>query len=62
MNWINREKSFKFKLLYKGTTDGYTIDIFHKKWDNQYPTISIIESTDDQIFGDILQNHGIKII
>ena len=50
-DWINREKSFKFKLLYKGTTDGDTIDIFHKKCDNQFPTISIIESTDDQIFG-----------
>ena len=49
MNWINREKSFKFKLLYKGTTDGDTIDIFHKKC--QFPTISIIESTYDQIFG-----------
>jgi len=50
-DWINREKSFKFKLLYKGTTDGDTIDIFHNKCDNQYPTISIIESTDGQIFG-----------
>lgn len=50
-DWINREKSFKFKLLYKGTTDGDTIDFFHKKCDQQGPTISIIESTDGQIFG-----------
>ena len=50
-DWINREKSFKFKLLYKGTTDGDTIEVFHNKCDNQYPTISIIESTDGQIFG-----------
>ena len=50
-DWINREKPFKFKLLYKGTTDGDTIEVFHNKCDNQYPTISIIESTDGQIFG-----------
>ena len=50
-DWINNEKSFKFKLLYKGTTDGDTIEEFHNKCDNQYPTISIIESTDGQIFG-----------
>ena len=50
-DWINNEKSFKFKLLYKGTTDGDTIKEFHNKCDNQYPTISIIESTDGQIFG-----------
>ena len=50
-DWINSEKSFKFKLLYKGTTDGDTIDIFHSKCDNQNPTISIIESIDGEIFG-----------
>ena len=38
-------------MLYKGTLDGDTYDIFHKKCDNQGPTISIIESTDGQIFG-----------
>ena len=50
-DWINSQKSIKFKLLYKGTTDGDTIDIFHSKCDNQNPTISIIESIDGQIFG-----------
>ncbi len=50
-DWINSNKSFKFKLLYKGTTDGDTIEKFHSKCDNQYPTISIIESIDGQIFG-----------
>ncbi len=50
-DWIDRDKNFKFKLLYKGTTDGDTKEIFHKKCDNQGPTISIIESTDGQIFG-----------
>ena len=50
-DWINFEKSFEFKLLYKGTTDGDTIEKFHSKCDNQYPTISIIESIEGQIFG-----------
>jgi len=47
----NKEFKFKFKLLYKGTKDGDTYGIFHKKCDNQGPTISIIESTDGQVFG-----------
>ncbi len=50
-NWINKEKSFKFKLLYKGTEDGDTYEFFHNKCDNKGPTISIIKSTDGQVFG-----------
>lgn len=50
-DWIDRNKEFKFKLLYKGTIDGDTLDMFHKKCDNQGATISFIESTDNQIFG-----------
>ncbi len=50
-DYIDKDKEFKFQLLYKGTKDGDTCDIFHKKCDNQGPTISIIESTDGQIFG-----------
>ena len=50
-DWIDRNKEFKFKLLYKGTIDGDTLDIFHNKCDNQGATISFIESTDNLIFG-----------
>lgn len=50
-DWIDRNKEFKFKLLYKGTIDGDTLDMFHNKCDNQGATISFIESTDNQIFG-----------
>ena len=50
-DWINRDKNFKFKLLYKATMDGDTKNIFHNKCDNQGPTVSIIESKDGQIFG-----------
>lgn len=50
-DWIDKNKSFKFQMLYKGTLDGDTNEIFHKKCDNQGPTLSIIESTDGQKFG-----------
>ena len=50
-DWINREKNFNFKLLYKASTDGDTKNIFHNKCDNQGPTVSIIESNDGHIFG-----------
>ena len=50
-DWIDRNKELKFKLLYKGTIDGDTFDMFHNKCDNQGATISFIESTDNQIFG-----------
>ena len=49
--WIDKNQKFKFKLLYKGTLDGDTIQIFHKNCDGQGKTISIIQSTDNQIFG-----------
>ena len=49
--WISKNKAFRFQLLYRGTEDGDTKEIFHKKCDNQGPNISIIESTDGQIFG-----------
>ena len=49
-DYIDKGKAFKFKLLYKESKDGDTYDIFHNKCDNQGPTISIIESTDEQIF------------
>lgn len=50
-DWIDKNKNFNFQLLYKGTLDGDTREIFHKKCDNQGPNISIIQSTDGQIFG-----------
>ena len=50
-NWINKDKELNFKLIYKGTRDGDTLDIFHLKCDNQGPTIILIESKDKQIFG-----------
>ena len=50
-DWINQHGILEFKLLYRGHRDGDFLEIFHNKCDNQGPTISIIESTDGQIFG-----------
>ena len=50
-DWIGKNKTLRFQLLYKGTKDGDSREAFHKKCDNQGPNISIIESTDGQIFG-----------
>jgi len=50
-DWIGKNKVLRFQLLYKGTKDGDSREAFHKKCDNQGPNISIIESTDGQIFG-----------
>ena len=35
----------------RGSADGYTSKVFHKLCDNQGPTLTIIESTTERIFG-----------
>ena len=39
------------ELLYRGTRDGSTADIFHKKCDNQGPTIVLYKNEKGNIFG-----------
>ena len=41
----------KMELLYRGTRDGSTADIFHKKCDNQGPTICLYKNEKGNIFG-----------
>jgi DNA-directed RNA polymerase beta subunit len=41
----------KWNLIYKGTRDGFTIDDFHRCCDSQGPTMTIIESLDNYLFG-----------
>jgi len=41
----------KFKLLYRGSKDGFTGDAFHKKCDEFKPTITIIKSNHNKVFG-----------
>ena len=50
-DWISPYKILRFELLYKGSKELDISEVFHKKCDNQGPTISIIESTDGEIFG-----------
>ena len=44
-------KKKKFKLLYKLSLDGDSIETFHKKCDNKGPTLIIIKTTKNYIFG-----------
>ena len=39
------------KLLWRGSTDGFTARAFHKRCDKQGPTLTVIESTEGWIFG-----------
>ena len=41
----------KFELLFRGTRDGMTANEFHRKCDNQGPTITLIKNNKDHIFG-----------
>ena len=55
-NWINNisndsNKIIKTKLLYKLTKDGDSIDTFHQKCDNNYPTLLLVETANGRKFG-----------
>lgn len=39
------------KLLYRGSRDGFTHKAFHSLCDNQGPTIILIRSSQEQVFG-----------
>ena len=41
----------KFKLLYKGSRDGFFSQVFHSKCDNQGATLTIIRSEHGKVFG-----------
>jgi len=48
--WISNG-SVKFKLLYRGSRDGYTSTAFHKKCDKAKPTITLVHNDQNKIFG-----------
>jgi len=52
--WTNLKK--KWKLIYRGTKDGFGANDFHKNCDNQGPTITIIKSNHGNIFGGFNKN------
>ena len=44
-------KQVKFELLWQGSRDGFTADKFHTNCNNKGPTVTVIKSEHDQIFG-----------
>ena len=44
-NWIpkpNNNNNITFKLLYRGSRDGFSAGSFHEKCDNKGPTVTIV--------------------
>eukprot|EP00347_Sterkiella_histriomuscorum_P018566 403345029 len=48
-NWIGQ--NVKLQLIYRGTRDGFKAKSFHQKCDNQGPTLSLIKSEHEKVFG-----------
>ena len=51
INLIEFSASQKFKLIYKATTDSFTVQSFHEKCDNIKGTLIIIKTTNEFVFG-----------
>jgi len=52
LDWIDPNRNFTLDLLYKGSRDGFEAESFHKKCDNQGPTVTFIRSKKfEQVFG-----------
>ena len=54
INWLRQKTNkniIKFELIFKISENGYSSKDFHKFCDNQGPTLLLIESKDNKIFG-----------
>ena len=54
INWIRQKTNkniIKFELIFKMSENGYSSKDFHKFCDNQGPTLLLIETKDNKIFG-----------
>ena len=51
--WVEEaaKKKVKFELLWKGTRDGFKAKDFHTRCDKKGPTVTVIKSEHDKIFG-----------
>ncbi|KAL9651468.1 hypothetical protein ABK040_001415 [Willaertia magna] len=49
--WIDEDKNQYWNLIYQGSRDGFGAQDFHNLCDEKSPTITIIKSTSDHIFG-----------
>ena len=54
INWIRQKTNkniIKYELIFKMSENGYASKDFHKFCDNQGPTLLLIETKDNKIFG-----------
>ncbi|KAF2075719.1 hypothetical protein CYY_002962 [Polysphondylium violaceum] len=49
--WINSTKPLQFELLYRASQNENSIQGFHEKCDRQGPTITLIKTTEGDVFG-----------
>ena len=49
--WVSEKAKPNFKLLYRGTRDGFDANSFHTKCNNKGPTVTVIRSNHGKIFG-----------
>ena len=49
--WIGSSKVQEWKCLYKATRDTFAASVFHSKCDGKGPTVTVIRSTNGNIFG-----------
>ncbi len=50
-SWINENKKISAKLIYSATIDGDDSNTFHNLCDNVGPTLVLVKTTNNQIFG-----------
>jgi len=48
---VNPSKPTKYQLLWRGSKDGYEASTFHSKCNGKGPTVTVILSNNDRIFG-----------
>jgi hypothetical protein len=57
--WLNKDKpaTISFKLIYRGSRDGYTADAFHQKCGHTANTITLIKTPKNYIFGGYIEGN-----
>lgn len=49
--WVSEKAKPNFKLIYRGSKDGFTANQFHTKCNNKGPTVVLIKSSLGKVFG-----------
>lgn len=50
-SWIGKRGNIRFELIYRGSRDGFTAKSFHTICDGKGPTLSLIKSEHEKVFG-----------